>query len=99
MKFAPGPWKLHETDFAVVDADGKDVELRRFALASGHRTQEERDIVNNNTRLAIASPALYAALKRIIDEFDLQMGREHVDEYHKDARAVLDSLAELADNS
>lgn len=92
MKFAPGPWKFHETNFAVVDADGKDVELRIFALASGHRSQEERDIVQNNMRLAMASPALYTALKRIIDEFDHQIGRDHVDEYYKDARAVLDSL-------
>ena len=93
MVFADGPWRIDEREFSVVDAKGKDVELRRFALASGHRTQEESDIVDGNTKLVIAAPMLYAALKRIVDQFDHEIGVEHVDEYYRDARAVLDSLA------
>ncbi len=92
LKFSLGPWKIDEVNYSVIDANGDDVQLRRFALASGSNTEEDREIVRGNTRLAVASPMLYLALKRIVDEFDTQIGKEHVDEYYKDARKVLESL-------
>lgn len=93
--FTPGPWRVEcgddENDWSSfwpeIHAENG------YCVVGKEGIYGDRETDLHNAKLIAVSPALYLALKRIIDEFDHQIGREHVDEYYKEARTVLDSLA------
>ena len=95
-KHTPGPWQ-YDTDptgweYRIVQADRAPYtpgysDVAHFSVNTVRG--EARDVQEANARLIASAPDLLEALDRIVNQFDHEIGPEHVDEYYSDARAAI----------